>query len=94
MSERCEGMSERRSERPDTLRVDFIVILPLLLTSPHFPLLLPSPSNPQSILEVNKAGYTATDASVSAFLLIPACECVPVPVCVRVFRYPSSLRLC
>ena len=28
MSERCERKSERRSEWPSTLRVDFIVILP------------------------------------------------------------------
>ena len=29
MSERCERTSERRSEWPSTLRVDFIVILPI-----------------------------------------------------------------
>ena len=28
MSERCERTSERRSEWPSTLRVDFIIILP------------------------------------------------------------------
>ena len=50
----------------------------------------------------NKAGYTAADASSSAFSLIPAARvymCVSVCVCerVRAFAcvcgYPSSLRL-
>ena len=34
MSERCERTSERRSEWPSTLRVDFIVILPMILCQP------------------------------------------------------------